>query len=80
MADDNLTEDCDCPMECEFISYSSYYVSSPFKPEEICSRQKSGLMEEFYENEHPPQFVRNLRKFVRNITADEYEICEKNVS
>ena len=74
-----MKKNCNCPIECEFVSYSSYYVSSPFDPEEMCSRQPDGLMEEFYENKHPPQFVRNLKKFTRNVTSDEYEICKTNV-
>ena len=70
---------CSCPMECESISYSSYYVSSPFNPEELCSSQPDGLMEEFDNNRFPPQFVRNLKKFTKNVTADEYEICKRNI-
>ena len=78
MSEDTLKENCNCPMECEFISYSSYYVSSPFDPDELCSKQPGGLMENFYDNRHPPQFVRNLKKFTKNVTSDEYEICKKN--
>ena len=67
-------------MECEFLSYSSYYVSSPFNAEELCPRQQDGLMEEFHENKYPPQFVRNLKMFTGdNVTADEYELCKKNI-
>ena len=84
MSNDTLKENCNCPMECESISYSSYYVSSPFDAEELCSRQPNGLMEEFYKNKHPPQFVRNLKKFNglhlgKNVTADEYDICKRRI-
>ena len=80
MTDDTLKENCDCPMECEFISYSSYYVSSPFNPEELCSRQPDGLMEEFFQNKYPPQILRKLKHFVKdNETSDAYEICKKSI-
>ena len=80
MTDVALKENCNCPMECETIRYSSYHVSSPFNPEVLCSRQTGGLMEEFYRNKHPPHFVRNLLKFTGdNVTSDAYEICKRNI-
>ena len=71
-------------MDCESIGYSSYYVSSPFNPEELCSRQPNGFMEEFYDDKYPPQFIRNLKKFKglvsgNNVTSDANEICLKNI-
>ena len=81
MADNTLKENCNCPMECESISYSSYYVSFPFDPEELCSKQTDGLMEEFLENHrYPPQIIRKFEEFVKdNVTSDAFEICKKNV-
>ena len=80
MTNDTLKENCNCPMECESVSYSLYSVSSPFKPEKLCPRQPDGLMEEFYKNKFPTQFVRNLKKFTKkNVTSKEYEICEENI-
>ena len=79
MLDDSLMENCQCPMECEYVRYSTYYVSTPFNPEELCSRQPNGLMEEFYSNKYPPQFVRKLEEFKRNISSDEKETCKRNI-
>lgn len=77
MANDSLETNCDCPMECDSISYFSYYVSTIFNPEEMCRRQQKGLMEDIFENKFPPQFVRILRKFTRNETFKEREYCMK---
>ena len=82
MTDYELEKNCNCPMQCESISYFYAYVSSPFDPEELCSKQQNGLMEEFYKNKYPPQFVRNLKKFKyqkQNVTSNALEICRKNV-
>ena len=75
MSNDSLRKNCNCPMDCESIGYSSYYVSSPFNSEELCSRQPNGLME---------KFVRNFKKFKglvsgNNLTSDANEICLKNI-
>ena len=77
MEDDTLEEYCDCPTECDSISYSSYYVNTPFNPEEMCRRKQNGLMEELFLHKFPPQFVRNIRKYVKNVTSNEIEICKK---
>ena len=84
MSNDTLKETCSCPIECESISYFSYYVSTPFKAEELCSRQPDGLMNEFYENKFPQQFVRKLKKFKGlisgdNLTINDNEICKKDI-
>ena len=79
MDDDTLEEHCDCPMECNSISYSSYYVNTPFNPEEMCRRKQNGLMEELFLHKFPPQFVRNIRKYVKNVTSNEIEICKKSI-
>ena len=77
MENDTLEANCNCPMECDSISYSSYYVSTPFNSETLCARHQNGLMEELFQHKFPPQFVRNLRKYVDNVTSDEIEICKK---
>ena len=59
-------EACNCPLECDAINYSYYFVSSPFDPAKMCPRnkdkeklQKIGspdfLMKEFYLSPMPPQ-------------------------
>ena len=80
MENDTLEDDCDCPMECDSLSYSTYYVSTPFDPDKMCKRQKDhGLLEETFKYKFPVQFVRNLKKFVKNVTSDENEICKKYI-
>ena len=80
MENDTLEENCDCPIECDSITYSSYYVSTKFNPEEICSKQSGGgLMDQLYDNKFPPHFVRNLRMFAKNEKSKEREICIKYI-
>ena len=81
MSDKSLEKACNCPMNCNRISYSFSYNSERFDPEEIClgpSAKSDFLMKEFYENPFPNHFIRNLRKFNKNETSDAEEICKKN--
>ena len=77
ISDITLEENCDCPMECNYISYSSFYVSTPLDPEQLCSKGSHGLMEAIFKNKYPPQFVRNLRKYMKNETSNQKDICKK---
>ena len=73
---------CDCPMECNSISYSYRIVSTPFDPDEMCQINTSRdqfLMKEFYMNPSPPKFVRRINAIRENISASEWEICRKNI-
>lgn len=75
---------CDCPVECNFISYSYTLTSIPFDPEESCppSYSFSGedlLMKPFYEMKYPPLFVRSLKKIKHNISEDDAEYCKRNL-
>ena len=73
---------CDCPMECDSISYSASLVSTPFDPEEMCPSKigrEDFFMKEFYVHRYPPQFVRMLEKYRNNVTSDVSDICHKNV-
>ena len=36
-------------------------------------------MEELFLHKFPPQFVRNIRKYVKNVTSNEIEICKKSI-
>ena len=79
-----LEEDCVCPRECNYRSYSFSFVSTPFDPQKICPRQVSNidfLMKEFYlnKNKSPPQFIRRLMEIKDNITSDEDAYCKKNI-
>ena len=63
--------DCDCPLECDSISYSFSLVSTPFTAKEKCPRQlgsgsRDFAMQEFYENLYPPQFVRKLMRMMND--------------
>ena len=78
---------CECPNECNSISYSFSVVSDPFDPKEICPRsfnpkkKNSGdfLMKEYYANKFPPQFVRRLKEFKSNLSSQDGDYCEKNI-
>ena len=75
-------EVCDCPLECDAISYSYYYVASAFNPETMCPRnsiEEDFPMKEFYENPMPPKFLRKIDKFIKNETDEQGEICRKNM-
>ena len=79
MNDAKLNKNCDCPLECNAVSYSYYYVSSPFNMEEICPNKKfktDFLMKPYYENLIPSQFTRNIKRFYFNETSDIGEICK----
>ena len=77
---------CDCPMECNTISYSFSIVSSTFDPEELCPNPKSKkapenfLMKPFYENKFPSPFVRRMMKYKDNITFDDVADCKNNLA
>ena len=51
-------ESCSCPLECDAINYSYYFVSEPFDPIKMCPRQittEDFLMKEFYLHPMPPK-------------------------
>ena len=71
-------------MECNSISYSFTLVSTPFDPEGMCPLQATKnnkfLMKEFYVNESPPIFVRNLIHFVDNSSVvSSKDLCMRNL-
>ena len=74
---------CDCPRECDSISYSYSLVSTPFDKKVLCSESKNNpqpLMGEFYEHPFPNSFVTKLRFFTQNNVSDDPNvICEKNI-
>ena len=75
-----LETKCDCPLDYDSITYSYSLVSSRLKEDELCAgSQKSPtpLMTDFYEKPFPKLFIRQLRNFAKNISADTYEICSK---
>ena len=73
---------CNCPMECDHISYFFSLVSTPFEAEEMCpggSGSQDFLMKEFYENVFPPQYIRKIKEFSDNSSSNEKDICKKNI-
>ncbi len=72
--------DCDCPLDCDSITYSYSLVSSRLKENELCANKLKAptpLMTDFYHKPFPKLFIRQLRKYAKNISADPYEICSK---
>ena len=75
MAMKNVTkeEECFCPLECDAINYSYYYVSSPFNPDKMCPGSRKDisanfLMKEFYLNPMPPVLLSRMEMFTYNKT------------
>ena len=81
---ENLTEEtCDCPMECNTVSYSFSIVSTPLEPKAMCpdekNMKKSVLMKPFYVFKYPQEFVRKLIYFKNNISSSAKDYCERNL-
>ena len=79
-----VEEICDCPIECNSISYSFSLVSAPFNPEKLCPNSigHDFLMKDFYMKRFPPQFVTKLIEIKTNYstdTTDAKEYCKKNI-
>ena len=58
MANSSSSKGCNCPVECDAIKYSYYFVSTPFNPEEICPKNLGAtdfLMKDYYQNMFPPK-------------------------
>ena len=73
-----LQKKCDCPLDCNSITYSYSLVSSPLKEDELCAQKSpTPLLKDFYEKPFPKLFIRKLRKYAKNISADTFEICSK---
>ena len=75
-----LEKECDCPLDCDSITYSYSLVSSRLYENEICTGNQNSptpLMKDFYRKPFPKLFIRRLQKFAKNISADTFEICSK---
>ena len=82
MKNDSTENMCDCPMECNYISYSYSVVSTPFDPAEMCPAkaiEEDFLMKPFYTTKDPPQFIRRLMEFKDNISSDDFDYCKRNI-
>ena len=89
MDNDALEENCDCPMECNSISYSFNIESKEFDPKEVCPNIMGGLndiarydnfvMKPFYKQKYPVKFVRKLMKIKSNVSDTDMAYCKKNL-
>ena len=79
----NVEDQCDCPTECNSVSYSFSTVSTPFDINKLCPSKSLNsdnfLMKPFYENKFPPQFIRKLIKIKNNVSDDAQDYCKKNL-
>ena len=76
----NFENNCDCPTECNSITYSFTTVSTPFNVEEYCPPDSNNfLMKPFYDDKFPHQFIRKLLKIKNNVSDDAVEYCKKNL-
>jgi len=86
MDNDFLEETCNCPIECNSISYSFTLESSELNPEEVCpDLYRDGfdfdnlLMKPFYQHKSPSQFVRKLMKIQTNVSDEAVDYCKQNL-
>ena len=86
--ENNISEDnCDCPKECSYISYSFTLESTEFDPKEVCpdifgsdfDKYENFVMKPFYEHKYPAQFIRSLRSIQSNVSDTDMAYCEKNL-
>ena len=85
LANVSASHNCNCPIDCDSVSYSYSIVSIPINPVAQCPsfrRSKSwklkSIFKEFYIKPSPPMFIQRVRSFL-NITAtsDEAELCKR---
>ena len=69
---------CDCPKECNTLSYSFSVTSTPLDPDELCTPDDS-KMGQFYYHKFPADFVRTQMKMKYNVTNDATDYCKKNI-
>ena len=82
MKNDSTENMCDCPLECNYISYSYSVVSTPFDPDKMCPSKvikNNFLMKPFYTRLDPPQYIRRLMEFKDNISSDDFDHCRRNI-
>ena len=81
MKNNSIEDKCQCPMECDYISYSFSLVSTPFDPAEMCPNnpRSQDLMRQFDEYKSPPRFVRKLIQFRKNISSADSDYCMRNI-
>ena len=82
MKNSSNENNCECPSECESISYSFRTVSVPLDPEELCPTKAGSndfLMKPFYTNKSPPDFIRRLIKAKNNVSDDAMDYCKRNL-
>ena len=76
----SIEDSCDCPMECNSISYSFSVTSTKFDESEMCGK-RNNFMDGFNEHKFPPQYIREL-KFLKKLTlypSSEY-YCRKTLN
>ena len=81
MQNGTVAEKCDCPMECNSITYTFSLISTPFDPLKMCPTniKDNALMKPFYESRFPHQFIRRLIDFKDNISSQERDYCKRNI-
>ena len=75
-----LEKECDCPVDCDSITYSYSLYSTPFNYDYFCSgslKNPTPLMKGFYKEPFPKIFIRKLRMLVKNISDDTLENCKR---
>ena len=82
----NIEVSCDCPTECNFISYSFTTVSTKFDENELCPSESLNpddfLMKPFYERHRifSPKFEKKLLKIKNNVSMTDWvDDCKENL-
>ena len=75
------SQGCDCPMDCESVSYSYSIVSEPFIEEEQCPTKNNNgvsIFKEFYSTPFPRGFIRKARFYMGSMnSSDEDYLCKR---
>ena len=92
MNNDAIEDSCDCPIECNSISFSFTLESTKFEQKEACPDIKNHIgendyfkrfenfpMKPFYKYRSPPLFVRRLMKIKTNVSVTDEADCKKKL-
>ena len=76
-----IADKCDCPMECNSITYSFSLISTPFDALKMCPTtiRDDDLIKPFYDNRFPHQFIRRILDFKDNVSSQEQDYCKRNI-
>ena len=82
MKNAQIIEKCNCPLECEAITYDYEYVSTPFDPDVMCPNLagKANLMKDYYDNPLPSKMSRNMMAYFNfSPPKSDSDVCKHDI-